>query len=206
MKRSRIEQWIMNKDYSLLPEGAQLLFFSAEPRKVFVAEYAPKPRTKINHGTFKVESFDIKGLKAQGVRLSPRDIVGVRTPAAPSLFDEDTEPVAEDLGTPAGKAMKAMKTEGRVQSTKSAKVAKEGKSPKDSVAGKTAKTGKTTKATKETKARDAKAKEAKAKEAKAAQQEPRKPRGRPKKDDGPGESKKPAGGLLSKASAKKKPE
>ncbi len=88
IKRAQIEGWIMNKDYHLVPENAQLLFFTAEPSKKFVVRYVPKGRLKIAEETFKVSSFDVKGLKANGVKIAPREVKSVEALETGGLFDE----------------------------------------------------------------------------------------------------------------------
>jgi topoisomerase-4 subunit A len=74
IKRCVIEGWIMNKDYSLLPEGAEALHVDTRPKFVFTAVYKPKPRIKVLREDFKAQNFAVKGLKANGVRLSNKEI------------------------------------------------------------------------------------------------------------------------------------
>ena len=94
IKRCSIDAWIMNKDYQLAPEGTQVLFFTAEPRKAFIVTWAPKPRFKINIDRYKVESFMVKGLKAQGVRISTRHALSARAEGEKDLFDIPGPPAA----------------------------------------------------------------------------------------------------------------
>lgn len=132
VKRSKIEQWILNKDYSLIPEDAELLFFTAEPKKAFTARYAPKPRTRINVETFKVENFPIKGLKAMGVRLSSREILEVERPLAKGLFDEsDAAPEArvESLAAKAAKAAKSASGAAKAEPSKPKAASAKAKAP-----------------------------------------------------------------------------
>ncbi len=75
IKRCSIEGWIIEKDYSLIPDGSQMLMFSTEKDFSFTLTYAPKPRTKKNEEEFKTKSFIVKGLKASGVRLAVREVV-----------------------------------------------------------------------------------------------------------------------------------
>ena len=88
IKRCKIEAWIMNKDYQLASEGGKLLFFTFAPKKAFVVKYAPKPRFKIDEERFKVESYLVKGLKAQGVRLSTRQALSAAGEGDKELFDD----------------------------------------------------------------------------------------------------------------------
>ncbi len=77
IKRCSIEAWILEKDYSLIPDGSQMLMFSTEKDFSFTLTYAPKPRTKKNTEEFKTKGFAVKGLKASGVRLATREVLGV---------------------------------------------------------------------------------------------------------------------------------
>jgi topoisomerase-4 subunit A len=74
IKRCVIEGWIMNKEYSLIPEGTEVLLIDTRKKFAFTAHYVPKPRVKIKTEVFKVQDFAVKGLKAGGVRLAAREI------------------------------------------------------------------------------------------------------------------------------------
>ncbi len=77
IKRCRVEGWIMNKDYSLVPENAQVLAFSVDPAFEFTLSYKPKPRMKVDKARFIASRYDEKGLKASGVRLANREVSAV---------------------------------------------------------------------------------------------------------------------------------
>jgi topoisomerase-4 subunit A len=72
IKRCVIDGWIMNRDYSLVPEGAEVLHVDTRPRFSFTLYYAPKPRLKITREVFKAQDYLVKGLKAGGVRLAAK--------------------------------------------------------------------------------------------------------------------------------------
>ncbi|MDR1031498.1 MAG: DNA topoisomerase IV subunit A [Treponema sp.] len=74
IKRCVIEGWIMNKEYSLVPEGALVLQVDTRQQFNFTAYYVPKPRIRITKGTFKAQDYPVKGLKAYGVKLTDREI------------------------------------------------------------------------------------------------------------------------------------
>lgn len=89
IKRFRIEGWIMNKDYPLLPEDAQVLWFSSAPSSPFTAKYKPKPRLHVKSEDFRIEDFEPKGIKANGVRLASRECLAILGPEPkkdPELF------------------------------------------------------------------------------------------------------------------------
>jgi topoisomerase-4 subunit A len=73
IKRCVIEGWIMNKEYSLVPEGARVLHIDRRPEFSFTIYYAPKPRVKITKEVFKAQDYAVRGLKAGGIRLAVRE-------------------------------------------------------------------------------------------------------------------------------------
>jgi topoisomerase-4 subunit A len=73
IKRCVIEGWIMNKEYSLVPEGAAVLHIDTRQKFSFTVNYVPKPRLKITKETFKAQDYNVRGLKAGGVRLAARE-------------------------------------------------------------------------------------------------------------------------------------
>jgi topoisomerase-4 subunit A len=74
IKRCVIEGWIMNKDYSLVPEGATTLHVDTRQKFTFTLQYAPKPRLKILTENFKAQNYPVRGLKAGGLRLSNKEV------------------------------------------------------------------------------------------------------------------------------------
>ena len=118
IKRSSIETWIIGKDYSLIPEGAQMLLFSTEKEFEFTLTYAKKPRTKKNEETFKTKNYGAKGMKSAGVRLAVREALEAESaakrtkpigPVEPELSLE-SEPAAKSApsSTPKPKSAKAV--------------------------------------------------------------------------------------------------
>jgi topoisomerase IV subunit A len=78
IKRCKIEQFILNKAYSLVPEGATVQFFTTEQDGTIMAEYKPKPRLRVLEENFRLADYLVKGVKAQGVRLSNKEAKSVK--------------------------------------------------------------------------------------------------------------------------------
>ncbi|MBU0954423.1 MAG: DNA topoisomerase IV subunit A [Spirochaetes bacterium] len=116
IKRIKIEGWIMNKDYHLVPEHAELLFFTAEPDKKFTVHYAGRSRLKAGSQVFNVKNFEVKGLKANGIKVLPREVVMVQGVDSGLLFQ------AEDL--PSGTEGKATTAADKAKSLSAAAAAK----------------------------------------------------------------------------------
>jgi len=79
IKRCIIEGWIINKDYFLVPDGAQVLHIDTRPKFTFTVIYLPKPRLKVLSESFKAHSYNVRGLKAGGIRLSAKEADKVET-------------------------------------------------------------------------------------------------------------------------------
>jgi topoisomerase-4 subunit A len=67
----------MNKDYFLVPDGAQILLIDTRPKFTFSVKYVPKPRLKVLSEDFKAQDYNIRGLKAGGVRLAAKEAEAV---------------------------------------------------------------------------------------------------------------------------------
>ena len=89
IKRCRIEQFILQKAYSLVPEGGVVQLFTTEQDGAILAEYKPKPRLRVLEESFPLGNFLIKGVKAQGVRLANKEAKSVKF-VKPGPGDEQT--------------------------------------------------------------------------------------------------------------------
>jgi len=78
IKRCKIEQYILEKSYELVPDDCQILKFTTREDVEVVASYKPKPRLKVLEENFPVKDFLIKGVKAAGVRLSNKEVSSVK--------------------------------------------------------------------------------------------------------------------------------
>ena len=78
IKRCKIEQFILEKLYSLVPEGAVVLKLTTKLKANLVLNYKPKPRLKVLEEAFAIEDYLIKSVKANGVRLSTKEVRTLR--------------------------------------------------------------------------------------------------------------------------------
>ena len=146
IKRFQIDAWIMNKDYPLVPEGDQILWFTTAPSAAITVRYAPKPKTRVTQGKFRVEEYGVKGLKARGVRLSPREVLTVEGPTngKPHELWEDPldfgEVVVRESRAASPNKPAARKTPVRASASKRPSAAKKAGTAKKSASGGTART------------------------------------------------------------------
>lgn len=78
IKRCRIPSWIMNRDYFLAPDGAEILHIDTRKTFSFTLAYVKKPRSKITEERFKAQDFEEKGLKTLGVRISAHEVESIK--------------------------------------------------------------------------------------------------------------------------------
>lgn len=77
IKRCRVEGYIMNRDYFIVPEGMEVLHVDTRNKFSFTLNFVPKPRLKITEQSFKAQDFEEKGLKTLGVRLVAREVESI---------------------------------------------------------------------------------------------------------------------------------
>lgn len=73
IKKCRVEQYIMNRDYIIVPDGMEILHVDTRSRFSFTLHYVKKPRIKIDREDFTSVDYEEKGVKAQGVRLASKE-------------------------------------------------------------------------------------------------------------------------------------
>lgn len=127
IKRCRIEQFIMNRDYQIVPEGGEVLLITTKEKGLITLHYEPKARTKIQEENFKIQDYEEKGLKTLGIKLSGR--VALSAEMSPAVGKTPKEGSAK-AGTVKGSS--AVKTAG----TASKSVSGEKAAPSTSPAGK----------------------------------------------------------------------
>ena len=78
IKRCRIEKYILNKGYSIVPDNCSVLKISTFDHGFVIVSYKPKPRLRVLHENFKVSDYAVKGVKAKGVRLAGKEVRSAR--------------------------------------------------------------------------------------------------------------------------------
>lgn len=74
IKRCRIDKFILNRVYSLIPDGCTLLKLANDPVAKISVDYKPKPRLRVLHEEFDIADYPVRGLKANGIRLATREL------------------------------------------------------------------------------------------------------------------------------------
>lgn len=74
LKRCKIERFILNRGYSIVPEGCTPVKLTTDSSQNLIVEYKPKPRVRVLQEEFFVDEFLVKGVKAAGVRLANREL------------------------------------------------------------------------------------------------------------------------------------
>ena len=74
IKRCKIEKFILSKVYELIPEASSVVAFKIGEKYNIYLEYKPKERTRVTEQTFALSDFPLRGVKAGGLKLSPREL------------------------------------------------------------------------------------------------------------------------------------
>ncbi|MBR5966951.1 MAG: DNA topoisomerase IV subunit A [Treponema sp.] len=77
IKRCRVPSWIMNRDYFIAPDGMEVLHVDTRKNFKFALHYVKKARAKVLKENFKTNDFIERGLKAQGFKLSTKEVESV---------------------------------------------------------------------------------------------------------------------------------
>ena len=82
IKRCRVPSWIMNRDYFIAPDGMEVLHVDTRKNFKFTLHYAKKARAKVLKENFKTNDYIERGLKAQGFKLSTKEVESVEVEKA----------------------------------------------------------------------------------------------------------------------------
>ncbi|MCG8454104.1 MAG: DNA topoisomerase IV subunit A [Spirochaetales bacterium] len=77
IKRCRITQYILNRVYSLVPEGGKIIRLTTKTDVAAVVDFKQKSLLA-GSDQFPVEDYLIKGVKARGVRIKPKEFTSAR--------------------------------------------------------------------------------------------------------------------------------
>jgi len=78
IKRCIVDKFILNRMYSLVPEGCKLLKLTLDSERKVEVEYKPKPRLRVLHEAFNISDYPVRGLRAGGIRLSAKEMQGCK--------------------------------------------------------------------------------------------------------------------------------
>jgi topoisomerase-4 subunit A len=78
IKRCKIEGFILNRAYDLIPDGGKLLKFTLDSEATVELEYKPAPRLRVLEEQFAIGEYPVQGVRASGVQLSKKDVKTVR--------------------------------------------------------------------------------------------------------------------------------
>lgn len=82
IKRFRVSGWIMNRDYMMAPDGMEILHVDTRASFSFTLSYEKKARVRIVKEDFNAKDFEEKGLKANGIKLSSREVISIKVEGA----------------------------------------------------------------------------------------------------------------------------
>jgi topoisomerase-4 subunit A len=78
IKRTRIEQYILDKAYEITPPKTKILALTTKADVIASVKYKKKPMLRVLAEDFDVDDYLIKGVRAQGVRLATKEVSSAR--------------------------------------------------------------------------------------------------------------------------------
>jgi topoisomerase IV subunit A len=96
IKRCTIEQFILNKGYSIVPDGCTPLKLTTAQNAELAVEYKPAPRIRVFEESFKVADYLVKGVKSGGVRLATREVKSAKFVSVDDNGENGGEKVTEE--------------------------------------------------------------------------------------------------------------
>ena len=78
IKRCKLDKFILNRGYELVPDGCRILAFTTDSNIKIEASYMPKPRVRILEEAFNAADYPVRGNRAKGIRLATREVKGVK--------------------------------------------------------------------------------------------------------------------------------
>ncbi len=74
IKRCRIDKFILNKEYSLVPDGCVALKLTTDSSKKLSLQYKHELRMRVLDGEFSIADYPVRGLKARGLRIAKKKL------------------------------------------------------------------------------------------------------------------------------------
>lgn len=78
IKRTQITQYILDKAYKILPDGAILHAFTTQKAGTITLKYKKKPNLRVLEEEFRIEDYLVKGVTSGGVRMSTKEVGSIR--------------------------------------------------------------------------------------------------------------------------------
>lgn len=89
MKRFNVTKFILAKEYSYLPEDAELVYFSAEPDPVVKLIFEPRKRARVMEQYLDFRDMLVKSVSSRGNKVAERPIVQV-LPVSREAYEAET--------------------------------------------------------------------------------------------------------------------
>ncbi len=91
LKRFKFEGYILDKVYEFMPEDSEFLKMTTKENVSVLVDYKQKPLLRVLEEAFPVNKYLVKGVKAQGVRITNKDFNGAKFVRTGSLAAEEDE-------------------------------------------------------------------------------------------------------------------
>ena len=78
IKRCCVDKFILNRDYSLVPDDGKLMKLTTNSERKVALDYKPRPRLRKLNEEFAISEYPVRGLRASGIRLSTKELQGCK--------------------------------------------------------------------------------------------------------------------------------
>ena len=114
VKRCKLEKFILNKGYELVPDGCRILQLTTDEDVTATVTFKPTPRMRVFEEVFDLAIFPVRGNRAKGIRLAPKALKGVKLSRKPEQGDSpDQSEAASNPDDPGRSAHRADPKEGK---------------------------------------------------------------------------------------------
>jgi topoisomerase IV subunit A len=96
LKRFSEIKYILDKEYRFYPEGCRMEYFSRRPDLHFVCELEPSKKMRNFQVEFDLKDYKVKGLTANGIRISNKNIVRIKAEKLENQPDDASKMQEED--------------------------------------------------------------------------------------------------------------
>ncbi|PKL76457.1 MAG: DNA topoisomerase IV [Candidatus Melainabacteria bacterium HGW-Melainabacteria-1] len=79
MKRFVVSKYILSRDYSYLPDGAKLLYFSVDSDPLLELKLEPAPRARVHSQLVDFAKMRVKAVSSRGNKVTDRAVAGFKT-------------------------------------------------------------------------------------------------------------------------------
>jgi topoisomerase IV subunit A len=99
IKRCKLEKFILNRGYDLIPNGCRIMGLTTDSNLKVQVTYKPTPRMRVMEEDFDATIFPVRGNRAKGIRLAPKEVRSIRIIKMAKAGEGQAQPSGETPAT-----------------------------------------------------------------------------------------------------------